>query len=116
MNKESFEVVHYFSRNLSGFTFTQEEADAINESIQGYVHSGWTRTVSAFDGPEKKTTHQERVVTEKAELDEKIDKLDIFRSGSIFPTLPTEEQDRLNIQLSIMRQYSGILADRIAAF
>jgi hypothetical protein len=60
--------------------------------------------------------HQERVVTEKAELDEKIDKLDAFRAGTIFPTLPTEEQDRLNQQLSHMRAYSGVLADRIAAF
>jgi hypothetical protein len=69
--------------------------------------------------PEKEKTmqpHQERVVTEKTELDEKIDKLDTFRAGKIFSTLPIDEQDRLNMQLSVMRQYSGILADRIAAF
>ena len=59
---------------------------------------------------------QERVVTEKAELDEKIDRLDTFRAGTVFPTLPSDEQDRLNKQLSFMRQYSGVLADRIAAF
>ena len=60
--------------------------------------------------------HQERVVTEKEELDVKIDKLDIFRAGEIFPTLPEAEQDRLNMQLSHMRAYSGVLADRITAF
>ena len=60
--------------------------------------------------------HQERVVTEKEELDMKIEKLDSFRAGEIFPTLPEDEQDRLNKQLSFMRQYSGVLADRIAAF
>jgi hypothetical protein len=60
--------------------------------------------------------HQERVVTEKKELDEKIDKLDAFRAGTIFPTLAEDERDRLNKQLSSMRQYSGVLADRIAAF
>jgi hypothetical protein len=60
--------------------------------------------------------HQERVVTEKTELDEKIDKLDAFRAGTIFPTLAADEQDRLNMQLSHMRAYSGVLADRIAAF
>jgi hypothetical protein len=60
--------------------------------------------------------HQERVVQEKTELDEKIDKLDAFRAGTIFPTVAVEEQDRLNKQLSFMRQYSGVLADRIAAF
>lgn len=60
--------------------------------------------------------HQERVVTEKSELDEKIEKLDTFRAGTIFPTLDEEEQKRLYAQLSFMRSYSGILADRIAAF
>jgi hypothetical protein len=60
--------------------------------------------------------HQERVVSEKSELDIKIDKLDTFRAGSVFSTLPAEEQGRLNMQLSHMRAYSGILADRIAAF
>jgi hypothetical protein len=60
--------------------------------------------------------HQQRVVTEKDELDVKIDKLDTFRAGTIFPTLAEDEQDRLNKQLSFMRQYSGVLADRIAAF
>jgi hypothetical protein len=60
--------------------------------------------------------HQERVVTEKNQLDEKIDKLDTFRAGTIFPTLPEDEQGRLNKQLSFMRSYSGVLADRIAAF
>jgi hypothetical protein len=61
-------------------------------------------------------THQERVVTEKKELDEKIEKLDTFRAGTIFPTLEEDEQNRLNLQLSFMRSYSGVLAERIAAF
>ena len=116
MNKESFEVVHYFSRKLSGFTFTQEEADAINGSIQGSVHSGWTRTVSAFDGPEKKTTHQERVVTEKDELEQKIGKLHSFIGGSIFQTLDEQEQQRLTKQVDLMEQYAAVLGQRIAAF
>ncbi len=60
--------------------------------------------------------HQERVVTEKKELDQKIDKLDTFRAGQIFAGLPEDEQNRLNAQLSFMRSYSGVLADRIAAF
>ena len=59
---------------------------------------------------------QERVVAEKTELDEKIVKLDSFRAGKTFRTLPEDEQDRLNRQLSFMQQYSGVLADRIAAF
>jgi len=55
-------------------------------------------------------------VSEKKELDEKIEKLDAFRAGTIFSTLDEAEQGRLNQQLSFMRSYSGILADRIAAF
>jgi hypothetical protein len=60
--------------------------------------------------------YQQRVLDEKAALDEKIDKLDIFRAGAIFPTLPTDEQNRLNLQLSFMRSYSGVLTDRINAW
>jgi hypothetical protein len=60
--------------------------------------------------------YQQRVLDEKAALDEKIDKLDIFRAGTIFPTLPTDEQNRLNLQLSFMRSYSGVLTDRINAW
>lgn len=60
--------------------------------------------------------HQQRVVDEKEALDEKIDKLDAFRAGDIFSALVKDEQDRLNMQLSHMRAYSGVLADRIAAF
>jgi len=60
--------------------------------------------------------HQERVVTEKAELDEKLDKLKKFILGSVFPTLPVDERRRLNYQFDIMEKYSGILGERIHAF
>lgn len=61
--------------------------------------------------------HQERVVTEKKELDEKLDKLkDFIETGSIFKTLPADEQLRLNRQFDAMAEYSHILGQRIEAF
>lgn len=60
--------------------------------------------------------HQERVVKEKSELDEKIGKLVPFLKTSIFAGLPEEEKDRLGRQLGIMQQYSDILNERISAF
>lgn len=60
--------------------------------------------------------HQERVVTEKKELDEKLERLTAFISGEIFPTLPEDEQDRMKLQADLMGQLSAVLGKRIAAF
>lgn len=60
--------------------------------------------------------HQERVITEKTELDEKVRKLDQFLLGALFNTLPQAERGRLVEQSAVMRRYAEILADRIAAF
>lgn len=63
--------------------------------------------------------HQERVVAEKKEVDDKLEKLLAFidaGKGPIFLKLVTEERERLTTQGRIMKEYSDILADRIAAF
>lgn len=60
--------------------------------------------------------HQERVITEKTDLDGKIERLTAFTSQETFKLIPVEEQERMTRQLGIMRQYSGVLAERIAAF
>lgn len=61
--------------------------------------------------------HQQRVVDEKAELDEKLGKLHDFIQGNpIFKTLPEDEQKRLQRQDLVMAEYSQILSERIAAF
>lgn len=61
--------------------------------------------------------HQERAVTEKKELDEKIDKLKAFiMENPVFKTLPADEQKRLNRQCDVMIEYSKILGARIEAF
>lgn len=59
---------------------------------------------------------QQRVVNEKAELDEKLEKLCLFCYGRTFETLPLMERERLNQQRHIMTSYSAILGARIAAF
>ena len=63
--------------------------------------------------------HEERVVTEKQELDEKLAKLKsfCFSPGSpVFKALPPEDRDLLEDQSTVMEQYSKILGRRIARF
>lgn len=65
--------------------------------------------------------HQQRVVDEKAELDDRIGKLgafigDIGEFGPVFRTLPDAEKLRLYAQYRVMRELSAILGDRIDAF
>lgn len=60
--------------------------------------------------------HQERVVAEKAELDDKIAKLEAFLRTDTYLKLDTDESIRLKDQHRFMIGYSNALARRIAAF
>jgi hypothetical protein len=60
--------------------------------------------------------HEERVVQEKQELDDKIEKLSSFLLGQVFENLPDAEQERLDRQIVIMKDYSAVLGERIASF
>lgn len=63
--------------------------------------------------------HEERVVAEKRELDEKLGRLNTFvfsKGNAIFISLPLEEQDLLRSQSLAMEHYSEILGKRIARF
>ena len=62
--------------------------------------------------------HQERVVAEKAELDEKLTKLSAFISSPNFTAFVKDEAERgqLVCQEEVMKDYSAILAERIQAF
>lgn len=60
--------------------------------------------------------HQQRVVDEKRELDERLEKLNAFFRTPAFHGLEGAEQGRLGRQAGIMMQYSAVLAERIAAF
>lgn len=60
--------------------------------------------------------HEQRVIVEKSELDEKIEKLESFMGKDFILTLPDDEQLRLTQQLTAMKHYSDILGDRINHF
>jgi hypothetical protein len=60
--------------------------------------------------------HQQRVVDEKAELDERREKLDKFLDTETFENLPQHEKTLLVRQSYLMLEYSNILGERIAAF
>jgi hypothetical protein len=61
--------------------------------------------------------HQQRVVDEKTELDDKLGKLNAFiLTSPHFAQLQNEEKERLQRQFSIMRDYTSVLGERIDAF
>lgn len=60
---------------------------------------------------------QQRVVEEKEQLKERMDKLETFCNGSKpFADLPYNEQAELEEQLNVMSQYYGILCSRVNRF
>ena len=60
--------------------------------------------------------YQQRVVNEKSELDHKLYLLIMFLKGETFKALPSEEQERMQRQFVVMKEYSNILGERAAAF
>lgn len=63
--------------------------------------------------------HEERVVVEKRELDQKLAKLKAFcfdPGSPVFKALPPVERDLLEDQYTAMEQYSTILSKRIDRF
>lgn len=61
--------------------------------------------------------HQQRVVDEKAELDDKISKLETFmQESATFKTLPIIDQELLMMQHLQMVSYSYFLGQRINRF
>lgn len=63
--------------------------------------------------------HEERVVTERKELNEKLEKLHLFcfsTGDTVFRKLSPEDRDLLEDQYTVMKQYCDILDKRIAHF
>lgn len=60
--------------------------------------------------------YQQRVIDEKRELDQKIEKLDTFIKGEVYIQLSLMERRRLDQQLFLMGQLSSVLGERIKAF
>lgn len=60
---------------------------------------------------------QERVISEKMELEDKVQALQAFiQTNSKFRELPDDEQHRRIRQLQVMSEYLAILKERIAKF
>ncbi len=59
---------------------------------------------------------QQRVVDEKAELDQKIGRLLSFMKGEKSTAIGQDERDRLGRQSRYMERYSEVLGERIADF
>lgn len=60
--------------------------------------------------------HQQRVVTERDELAERLSKLFAFFQSPVFADLPAAEQARLRSQARFMDGYLAVLGERIEAF
>jgi hypothetical protein len=60
--------------------------------------------------------HQERVIAERAELDQRLGKLLKFLDTDLFFVLDPAEQARMHRQAQLMSGYSDVLGERIAAF
>lgn len=60
--------------------------------------------------------HQQRVIGEKAQLDDRLAKLRAFLSGPAPGLVAADELARLENQVAAMTQYTMTLAQRIAAF
>jgi hypothetical protein len=60
--------------------------------------------------------YQERVVTERDELYDKVGKLAIFLNSIASRELPEPERLRMNLQLHLMKAYLGVLEMRMEAW
>lgn len=71
---------------------------------------------SAHPGYSAMQPHQQRVVDEKAELDDRRNKLFVFFDTPTFAGLDEAEQRRMRTQFVAMKTLSEILGERIEAF
>lgn len=99
---DELKVIEFNTINSSGFY--DNDIDAVFKSLWEYHDR------------KKMQPHQQRVVDEKNELDEKLAKLKMFFDTDLFSKLDDAERGRLIRQSTIMDAYSAILYERIACF
>ena len=56
------------------------------------------------------------VIDERDELAKRVDRLVLFREGTVYPSLPDGERKRIDLQERYMLGYLGTLNDRISEF
>ena len=59
--------------------------------------------------------HQYRLLNERAELRDRLEKLDMFIHSDMFPCVQPPERDRLKRQANHMGEYLNVLNERVAA-
>ena len=64
----------------------------------------------------KLAPHEQRVVVEAFELNEKLGKLRAFQSSDMFKSLTDEAVDQLNRQADVMAEYLSVLDERLHSF
>lgn len=105
---------------------SHEIPDACLRVIEASLHEN-DRSLSSFavsHSPKAKPTqgapampeHQQRVIAEKAENDDRLTKLRAFLGTALFAALDEAEKSRLRLQADIMDLLSRVLGERIAAF
>lgn len=112
LDSDLLELCHEIEKLPAGEQQTNAamKAGALHHRVQAELYP-------EVHGRKELQPHQQRVVDEKAELNEKLNKLTSFVLDSpIFKDLPQAERGRLLRQMVLMQLYSEVLADRIAAF
>lgn len=77
------------------------------EDVKHFISLGERYPMQAF---------QQRVIDEKNELDERLQKLVAFIAKPAFEDLPPDERQRMIRQRRIMQDYSDVLGERIKCF
>jgi hypothetical protein len=104
----------YLIPTLEG-TLHMTHADMLITGVQGEIYP-CKRDIFEQTYERHLEPHQERVVDEKAQCDERLWKLTAFVNGTKWNTVDPMEQRRLMAQMRVMTQLSMILAERIANF
>lgn len=104
-----------------GRKIARQNAEAKIWALEGYLLKQQLHKLAMFEAAKAEDVgaqppHQQRVIDEKRELDDKIEKLSAFFGTPLFGKLDAAEQQRLNAQGLAMTTYSVILDERIAAF
>lgn len=60
--------------------------------------------------------HQQRVVAESKQLEDRLNKLQIFLRTDLYAGLPEEDRELLKMQADAMALYLGIINTRVAKF
>ena len=83
---------------------------AVGEAINPYA------ALQSVSGEARLQPHQQRVITERDELQARLTALTSFIDSELFDTLPKAEQGRLQRQKLIMIDYVAVLNERVASW